>query len=470
METLSPFDLGKEILFQLPYVATDQQVEVIAALARFCCQPGAADRVFILNGYAGTGKTSLLGALVKALASRNVQTVLMAPTGRAAKVFGSFAGKQASTIHRRIYRHNINDLWTGAGTVAENNLHDAVFIVDEASMVAGESAGGNLLDDLIHYVFSGINCSLIFIGDTAQLPPVGCNISPAMDPATLKGYGMKVSRAVMTATVRQASESGILYNATALRRAMKANPFPEPQIRISSFDDVIATSSEELLDKLSDAYARDGYEETLIVTRSNKRAVDYNRAVRSTILEREELISKGERLLVVKNSYFWCKGVKGLDFIANGDMATVKKVYGIETKYGMQFADVSLYLTDKDIEFDCKIVLDCLFSDTPALSAARIAHLYQSIITDPELHSPATPVDVRVKMLRSDPYFNALQVKYAYAVTCHKAQGGQWRNIFVDMGYIPPEAVGLDFFRWLYTSVTRATRTLYLINPAVKLI
>lgn len=466
-------NLAEDILLQLPYDPTSQQLMVMAALARFCAKVTPHDSVFLLNGYAGTGKTSLTGALVRALASQNVPTALLAPTGRAAKVFSEFAGHNASTIHRRIYRHSLDGLWTGNGMLGENNSCNTVFIVDEASMIGGfesrsDGSTANLLEDLIHYVFSGINCRLIMLGDTAQLPPVGCETSPAMNVELLKSLGLKVSRAVMTQTVRQAVDSGVLWNATWLRRAMSRDPLPAPQLRFSGFSDVVAVDGENLLDAITSCYDTDGLGETLIVTRSNRRAVQYNMSVRSSILERDDLLSTGERLIVVKNNYLWSQKVKGLDFVANGDMATVNRIYGIESKYGFRFADVSLHLPDKELDFDCKIILDALTSESPALTSDEFGKLYQAILTDPDMFTSTTPMSVRMKILRTDPYFNALQVKYAYAVTCHKAQGGQWKNVFVDMGYIPPEAQGIDFFRWLYTSTTRATRKLYYINPAVE--
>ncbi len=467
--------LGAMLLDEFPYTPTEQQTMLIAALARFCAADATIrERVFILNGYAGTGKTSLTGALVKALQKLKVPVILMAPTGRAAKVFGAFAGETATTIHRRIYRHELSGLWAGPGQLAVNNAKNAVFIVDEASMIGNDSdperGTQGLLDDLVQYVFSGDNCRLILLGDTAQLPPVGCDESPAMSVDILKHMGLSVSRAVMTATVRQASGSGILYNATRLRQSMGIHPYPEPQLFLRGFNDVKAVSGDDLLDEITSCYSRDGMTETLIITRSNRRAVDYNKAVRSQILERDSELNVDEQLLVVKNNYIWSRKVKGLNFVANGDMAVVNHIYGFESRYGFRFADVSLHLTDHDVDFDCKLLLDTLTSEAPALTRERYAELWQRILSDPDLFLPSVPMESRIRQLRTDPYFNALQVKYAYAVTCHKAQGGQWANVFVDMGYIPPEAQGLDFYRWLYTSTTRATQKLYYINPAVKLI
>lgn len=472
---VDPLLLGELLLEALPYTPTRQQNMLIAALARFCAADcSMRERAFVVNGYAGTGKTSLTGALVKALSALKIPVILMAPTGRAAKVFGAFAGIPATTIHRRIYRHDLTGMWTGPGQLSENTARNAVFIVDEASMIGNDSdperGGQGLLEDLIQYVFSGECCRMILLGDTAQLPPVGCDESPAMSPDMLRSLGLSVSRAVLTETVRQAAGSGILYNATWLRRAMNSAPYPDPQITLRGFSDVRAVSGDDLLDEITSCYGHDGLGETLIVTRSNRRAVDYNRAVRAQILERDSELCADERLLVVKNNYIWSRKVKGLDFVANGDMAVVNRIYGFESRYGFRFADVSLHLTDRDIDFDCKLLLDTLTSEAPALTRERYAELWQRVITDPELFLPSVPMESRVRQMRTDPYFNALQVKYAYAVTCHKAQGGQWTDVFVDMGYIPPEALGLDFYRWLYTSTTRATGRLYYINPAVKLI
>lgn len=460
-----------ELIFNnLPYDPTDQQVQLIAALARFCSTATPSDSVFLLNGYAGTGKTSLTGALVRSLAELEIPVVLMAPTGRAAKVFGAFAGVPASTIHRRIYRGQQAQMLYFAGEVADNPLTDAVFIVDEASMIGNDSrsdGGGNLLEDLIHYVYSGSGCRMILLGDTAQLPPVGCEVSPAMDVKVLKNYGLRVSKAVLTATVRQQADSGILYNATWLRKAMRMNPLPTPRLHLRGFNDVATVDGEELADLISGLYATEGMSNVLLVTRSNKRATQFNLAVRNIILYREEELTRDERLLVAKNNYLWSAKVKGLDFIANGDVATINAIYGTEEKYGFRFADVSVTLPDRDVDVDCKILLDTLVSDSASLSVDEYSRLYQSVITDTELFSPSTPMSARMKIARRDPYLNALQVKYAYAVTCHKAQGGQWSSVVVDMSAIPPEAQGMDFYRWLYTAITRATSRVYFLNPGI---
>lgn len=463
-------EFAERIFLNLPYDPTDQQISLIAALARFCSPVSPGYSVFLLNGYAGTGKTSLTGALVRALREAEVPVVLLAPTGRAAKVFGRFAGFQASTIHRRIYRGTEGMMNDFSADVADNPLTGAVFIVDEASMIgngSGDPMSRNLLEDLIHYVYSGEGCRMILLGDTAQLPPVGCRESPAMSVAILKGFGLRVTKAVMTKVVRQRRRSGILYNATKLRKNMLLTPLPEPELVIDRFPDVVSVSGEELEDEISASFTENGITETLVVTRSNRQATRFNLAIRANILYREEELSREELLLVAKNNYLWSARVKGLDFVANGDTAIVDAIYGTEEKYGFRFADVNLRLPDRDLSFDCKILLDTLVSDTASLEPERYQSLYMSALNDPDLFTPSTPVRTRMRILRSDPYVNALQVKYGYAVTCHKAQGGQWKNVFVDVGYVPPEAYeSLEFYRWLYTAVTRATDRLALINPS----
>lgn len=464
--------LAERIFLNLPYTPTDQQIEVLGALARFCSAMMPHDSVFLLNGYAGTGKTSLMGALVRSLGSFRVPVVLMAPTGRAAKVFGGFAHHFATTIHRRIYRSPAPGEPPWSVSMASNNFKGAVFIVDEASMIGAdgdESGRPGLLEDLIYYVYSGENCRMILVGDTAQLPPVGCSSSPAMDPARLKAMGLRVLRATITATVRQARDSGILYNATWLRKAMRVDPLPVPYLHLNGMADVAAVESTDLIDTLSHSYSETGISNTLVITRSNKTATAYNEGIRTMILDREDLLGAGERLLVVKNNYFWTSKVKGLDFIANGDIGEVERVIATEVRYGFRFADIELTLTDRTepVTIPVKIILESLFSDLPAVSQESVQRLANAICMDPDLHSPDTPMSVRLKMLRTDPYYNALQVKYAYALTCHKSQGGQWADVYVDMGYIPPESQGIDFYRWLYTATTRATSRLYYINPRI---
>lgn len=465
----------RRALDALSYVPNEQQSAVLGALAKFCLRPYyeaelySSDRVFVLNGYAGTGKTSLIGAIVASMRSLGIHVMLMAPTGRAAKVFGAYAKTRANTIHRKIYRHALG---VGVPGMQENCEKNAVFIVDEASMINTEADGWgrSLLTDLIHYVYSGEGCSLILVGDTAQLPPVGQDISPAMDVEVLKGYGLKVTRATLTAVARQGRMSGILANATWQRRAMRQEPMPQPQIFTAGYDDVRITVPEDLLEVLSSAYgSEEGVESTILVTRSNRRATDFNRAIRGEVLYYEEEIVPSDLLMVAKNNYFWQKGVKGLDFVANGDIVRVEHVYGTETKYGCRFADVQVCLCDstgpdgEPIVFDTKIILDALGTDSPALGAPRMQALYEAIMTE-EAAGGEISKRLMNEILRSSRYWNALQVKYAYAVTCHKAQGGQWKNVIVDMLSIPPDAIGLEFYRWLYTATTRATSRLYFLT------
>lgn len=486
-------EFAGRVLTALPYQANEQQVAVVAALAKFCAPASRSDAVFILNGYAGTGKTSLTGALVRTLASVGIRSVLLAPTGRAAKVFSAnSSGHPAFTIHRKIYRHSSvigEQTDFSLAPVRENKHKNTIFIVDEASMIASGTRedSPDILADLVQYVYTGENCRLILLGDTAQLPPVGTDSSPAMEADVLRRFGLKVTHATLTETARQAAGSGILYNATRLRRAMlrlkepqnDKDSVPVPKIVTSPFADVSIVDSEELADRIEQAYAEDGPEETIIICRSNRRAADYNAAIRSQVLYREEILSAGDMLIVAKNHYFTSEKVKGLDFVANGDILAVERVYGTETRYGLRFADVRLstVLPGNDtagaadaVEFDAKVILDALGGESAALSREQLSQLYYGILYDPDAFSSDTPADTRLRALRTDPYWNALQVKYAYAVTCHKAQGGQWRNVFVDLSYIPPESLGMELYRWMYTAVTRARSRLFLISPPEKLV
>ena len=452
----------------LPYTPNDQQRQLIDALARFCSSATPTGSVFILNGYAGTGKTSLTGALVKSLLAVGRPVVLMAPTGRAAKVLSAQAGVPAFTIHRKIYRGATGDLTAGNAFLQHNNLSSAVFIVDEASMIGGTTDAettGNLLEDLVEYVFTGDNNRLILLGDVAQLPPVGATDSPAMQPATFKQMGLRVSRATLTDTARQARRSGILRNATWLRRAMLADPLPAPRLVAEGTDDVHVVDGEDVVDVIGECYRADAAADTIVITRSNRRATAFNLGIRTRILDLEEELCKGERLLVAKNNYMWSAKVKGLDFIANGDVGVVTAIRSTEERHGFRFANVTLLLPDRGVEIECRIFLDTLTDESASISRERMQQLAEACMMDPERNRPDDSWDQRLRRLRSDPWFNALQVKYAYAVTCHKAQGAQWPNVVVDLGGIPPESREIDFYRWLYTAVSRATRRLFLLNP-----
>ena len=470
MDTLQ---FAESIVDSLPFEPTRQQIGLIAALARYCSASTPGDTVFLLNGYAGTGKTSVTGALVRALPLIGMRAVLLAPTGRAAKVLSAHAGHTAWTIHRRIYRHaSIAQGSTGVTGIAENRSANTVFVVDEASMIAaGDTAGGtNLLEDLIHYVFSGINCRLILSGDTAQLPPPGNNESPAMTPDILRSMGLRVTRAVITRTVRQSRDSGILYNATRLRRDMLLDPIPVPRLAVTPFKDIHISEGEDLQDSLDDAYRQYGIGDTLLITRSNRRAVQFNLAIRSTILDYETELVRGEPLMIARNNYFWTRDIKAVDFIANGDIAIVETIHGTETRGGIRYADVTLRLPDHDITLDTKIMLSSLTSEAPSLDPDLQRRHMDSCLNDSVLFAPDTPYPQRLTCLKNDPYFNALQVKYAYAVTCHKAQGGQWRSVFIDMGMIQPDALTtIDFYRWLYTATTRATDSVTYIAPSIEI-
>lgn len=457
-------EFAESILEQLPYTPTDQQVQCMAALARFCRSSAPPDSVFMLCGYAGTGKTTLVSALVRALHDAGVASVLLAPTGRAAKVFASYSGFPAYTIHRKIYRPPSPGRPFGA--VMDNTHSRTVFIVDEASMIGSSEDAGttDLLSDLIHYVYTGHACRLILLGDTAQLPPVGCENSPALVADTLREYGLRVTRVQLTDTVRQARSSGILYNATQIRRLMRQSPLPAPALNFN-FDDVFNLESAEMQDTISELYALDGIDDTVIITRANWRATQFNLAIRSTILGYEEELTRDELLLVAKNNYHWSSKIPELDFIANGDTARIVRLYGTELKYGFRFADVRLAFPYRSVEVDCKIILDCLTSNAPALTAEDQQALFQAVYSDPELFSEYTPNSTRLRAMRTNPYFQALQVKYAYAVTCHKAQGGQWANVIADLAGVPADAMQtLEFYRWLYTATTRATSRLFYLT------
>ena len=458
--------LAERIIAAMEFPPTGQQRALIDALARFCGDASVPyNAVFLLNGYAGTGKTSVVAALVKALRSLRRPTVLLAPTGRAAKVLSGFAGKSAMTVHRKIYK-GLGDVAAVAG-VADNPHSNAIFIVDEASMI-GEGEQESLLEDLVHYVYgSGHDCRMILLGDGAQLPPVGCPTSPAMSVEKLRALGLRVTRATITQTVRQQARSGILYNATQLRRAMAKEPLPVPELRVAGFADVKAIGGEELQEALVDSYQRYGIDDTILITRSNKRAMEFNLAIRNAILEKEEVITRDEPLLIAKNNYYWTSKVKGADFVANGDVVRVNKIYGTEIIGFLRFADVELTLADSDITFDAKLILNSLNSVTAGLNPEYEQMLINKALAGVDPSAAMDPA-VRRRVFHTDPYYNALRVKYAYAVTCHKAQGGQWSSVFVDMANISNEAVTtMDFYRWLYTATTRGRSTVTYISPSI---
>lgn len=453
------------------HVPTQEQEYVIDLWCRFLLDRGD-DRIFLLKGYAGTGKTSLVGALVRTMKMLKQRVVLLAPTGRAAKVMGGYADTPAGTIHRHIYRQRTfgEERFTAAPNLKENTL----YIVDEASMIANEGLSGSvfgdgrLLDDLIHFVYSCSGCRLILIGDTAQLPPVGETQSPALDTMELGGYGLDVIEAELTQVVRQVDSSGILWNATRLRECL-CNGGDIPRLRIS-FPDVQVVPGNELIEYLEQSYHRCGKDGTIVITRSNKRANIYNMGIRNRILDYDCELGGGDMVMVAKNKY-----MNGKDLIANGEMAVVRSLRNERELYGFRFADASLKLIDRTdalheeeqegqgitTELDTVVLLDTLHSEAPALTREQQQQLFIRVCEDyPELRNKRD----LFKAVKEDRHYGALQIKYAYAITCHKAQGGQWEDVYIDQGYISEDMLSEDYIRWLYTAITRATEHVYLVN------
>ena len=486
-------ELKYRIRQALGLTPTTEQEQAIDVFTQFMTDR-SEQVVMILRGSAGTGKTTLAGAIVKALAALKQKLILLAPTGRAAKVFSLYAGHPAYTIHRRIYRQKT------AGDLSSFNLNnnlnrDTLFIIDEASMISnlgfGDSAFGSgcLLDDLMEFVYSGQNCRMLLIGDKAQLPPVGEEESPALMADVLRGYGMTVYECDLNQVLRQSEASGILWNATRIRgyggtgvRGYEnsfeaggnlAPPYPRtpvlPRIRISGFPDIQVVPGDELIESLASSYSRVGMDETMVITRSNKRANIYNQGIRNTVLDREEELCRGDLLMIVKNNYFWSQesGVRsqesgGIDFIANGDRAVVQRVRNTHELYGFRFAEVTMTFPDyDDYELTATVLLDTLTSEAPALTREQQEQLFNAVMED----YADIPVKAdRIAKLKTDRYYNALQVKFAYAVTCHKAQGGQWAHIYLDQGYMTDDMLTPDYIHWLYTAFTRATEKLFLVN------
>lgn len=422
--------------------------------------------VMILRGSAGTGKTTLAAAIVKAMVSLKQKIVLMAPTGRAAKVFSLYADHPAYTIHRRIYRQKSLE---GAFDLNYNSAQDTLYIVDEASMIAnavnyGESlfAQGQLQDDLIHFVYNGRNCRLLLIGDQAQLPPVGAEESPALMARVLKGYGLETYEANLCEVLRQSEASGILFNATRIR---ECGPML-PKICFKGFQDIQIVPGDELIESLASSYAKVGLDDTLVITRSNKRANIYNQGIRNMVLGREDQLCTGDQLMIVKNNYSLIPSSEEASgapsFLANGDRCVVRRVRNVHELYGFHFAEVTMTFPDyDDYELTATVLLDTLTSEAPALTREQQEQLYQAVMDD---YADVPLKQDRLKRLKQDRYYNALQVKFAYAATCHKAQGGQWAHVYVDQGYMTDEMLTEDYIHWLYTAFTRATERLYLVN------
>ena len=424
--------------------------------------------VMILRGSAGTGKTTLAGAIVKAMVALKQKLILLAPTGRAAKVFSLNAGHAAYTIHRRIYRQK------SAGDLSSFNLNDnlnrdTLFIIDEASMIAnqgyGESAFGSgcLLDDLMQFVYNNQNCRMLLVGDKAQLPPVGEEESPALMADVLKCYGMKVYECDLNQVLRQSEESGILWNATRIRQMVTHIELTQlPKIRLEGFADIQVVPGDELIESLASSYSRVGLDDTIVITRSNKRANIYNQGIRNTVLDREDELCRGDQLMIVKNNYFWTEGSKEIPFLANGDVAVVQRVRNIHELYGFRFAEVTMQLPDyDDYELTATVILDSLTTEAPSLTREQQEQLYNAVLED---YQDIPLKSDQIKKLKSDRYYNALQIKFAYAVTCHKAQGGQWAHVYLDQGYMTDDMLTPDYIHWLYTAFTRATEKLFLVN------
>ncbi len=462
-------ELKYQILQQFGFPPTPEQAHALDVFARFMTDRNP-HAVMILRGSAGTGKTSLSGAIVRTLRAIRQKVVLLAPTGRAAKVFSLGSGSPAYTIHRRIYREKAFAGVDGQFNLNDNLYADTLFMVDEASMIANLGLGGTtfgsgcLLDDLVQFVYQGHNDRLMLIGDKAQLPPIGEEESPALSAAMLEGYGLAVYECDLNEVLRQSQQSGILYNATMIRQMITHDDITQlPKIRFSGFADIQEMPGSELIESLGDSYHRVGLDDTIVVTRSNKRANIFNNGIRNMVLEREEELECGDILMVVKNNYFWTEQEKeGPAFLANGDRCKVKRVRRRIDLYGFHFATLLLQFPDYDnYELEATVLLDTLQSEGASLTHEQQEQLFRQIEQDYQ----DVPLKAdRMKSIRKDPYFNALQVKFAYAVTCHKAQGGQWAHVYVDQGYMTDDMLTPDYIHWLYTAFTRATEKLYLVN------
>ncbi len=434
--------------------------------------------ILVVNGYAGTGKTTAISSVINAFSELKVPTVLLAPTGRAAKVLSGFSGKKAYTVHKHIYRQrSVGDDGFGQFNLFPNKAKDTLFVVDEVSLIGldgGERqssaafGSGNLLDDLISFVRNGAGCRLLMIGDAAQLPPVGHEYSPALSEDYMSRFG-GVCFSELTTVVRQGAESGILYNATMLRTviaedyASGGGLFPTDTLELSAdgFADVERIGGGELLEALSDAFDRYGEDETIVLCRSNKRANRYNAGIRGAVQYKEERLVRGDRLMVVKNCYHFTEGIEKLDYIANGDIAELVGIGHYEERFGLHFADARLCFPDyDDLEIEAKVCLDTLDSESASLTWEQQNALYQGVMED---YQSLSTKKKRYDAVKADPFYNALQLKYANAITCHKSQGGQWKCVFID-NPLWQEEFGVDDYKWLYTAITRAVEKVYLVN------
>ncbi len=493
--------LKSQILREFAFPPTSEQEYAIDTFSRFFVSSNSMSAM-ILRGCAGTGKTTLSGAIVRTLLALRLKVVLLAPTGRAAKVFSLGSGHPAYTIHRRIYRERKFAGVDGTFSLNDNLSTNTLFLVDEASMISNVGLGnahfgsGCLLDDLVRFVYQGVGCRLMLIGDCAQLPPVGEVESPALNADVLQGYGLEVYECDLNEVLRQSCQSGILYNATVIRRMITTDGATGlPLVQFKGFADIVVMPGSELVESLADSYRRMGLDETMVVTRSNKRAVIYNNGIRNMVLDRDEELCRGDMLMIVKNSYYWtdkekAQGLKHLQevqksaealptgvvsaqdarkeldaiptFLANGDRAKVLRVSRNTELYGFRFATLLLQFPDYDnYEISVTALLDTLQSEAASLTTAQQEQLFEQVGAD---YSEIPHKADRLKAIRQNPYYSALQVKYAYAVTCHKAQGGQWAHVYVDQGYMTDDLLTPDYIHWLYTAFTRATDKLFLVN------
>ena len=465
-----------QIIQQFELQPTTEQKHVLTQFAHFMMDEDPRV-VMIFCGSAGTGKTSLASAIARTMVKLEQKVMLLAPTGRAAKVFSVHSGQPAYTIHRQIYRQKSFDSDGGVFNLNFNRYTDMLFMVDESSMIANQGqmessfGSGCLLDDLVQFVYSGRNCRMILMGDAAQLPPIGEEQSPALSSNFMEGYGLKVYECRLDNVLRQSEESGILYNATLIRIHIMRDELTQlPQIHFNTFADIEVVPGNELIETLNSSYSEVGVDETMVITRSNKRAHIYNQGIRQTILGSEEELSTGDMLMIVRNNYHWVKpptnneeqDTTSMTFLANGDRAMVQRVRNTRELYGFRFADVWLQFPDyNDYELEATIVLDSLHTEAPALSCEQNERLFNEVLAD---YADIPRKQDRLKKLREDIFLNAVQVKYAYAITCHKAQGGQWAHVYVDQGYMTDEMLSPDYLHWLYTAFTRATEKLYLVN------
>ena len=464
--------LYRDFLSHLDYEPTPCQDRLLKDIGEFVTGDDAD--ILVVNGYAGTGKTTALAAVIASLSGLKVPCVLLAPTGRAAKVLSSYAHRPAFTVHKHIYRQkSVGSDGFGQFSLSPNKAKDTLFVVDEVSLIGIEEAQqrssaafgtGNLLEDLVRFVRAGADCRLILVGDAAQLPPVGLDASPALSRDYMEGFG-GVRFSTLTTVVRQAQESGILRNATMLRERIAGSfgdeLFDDLKLSLDGFDDVERVSGGELIEKITDAYGRYGEDDTVILCRSNKRAIRYNLGIRSTVLFKEERLVRGDKLMIVKNCYQFLDDIEELDYIANGDIARLESIRHFEDRYGLHFADAVLSFPDYgDLEVNAKVILDTLESESASLTYEQQNALYNGVSAD---YADKGSKKKIWEAVREDPYFNALQLKHAEAITCHKSQGGQWRCVFIDCPFWQEEQT-LDDLKWLYTAMTRAVEKVYLVN------